>query len=116
MYPKAAIHHLAYTDFDHCPILLKCETSPMIRLARPFSFQPMWMSYLLFSKVVSDAWVDDMVLRMNIEKFTEDVRIWNKDMFGNLFHRKNRVEARRREYFDILQQEEEFWSIKSRYK
>ena len=98
----------------------------------------MWMSYPFFSKVVSDAWEDDMVLKTNIEKFIEELRIWNKDVFGNLFHRKNRMEARprgiqtsiangsseyllevknrlRREYFDILQQKEEFWSIKSRY-
>lgn len=94
------------------------------------------MSHPLYSKVVSDAWVDDMVLKTNIEKFTKEVRIWNRDVFDNIFHRKNRVEARlrgiqasiahdpnelflevenkpRREYFDVLQQEEEFWSIKS---
>ena len=91
----------------------------------------MWLSYPIFSKVVSDAWEDDMVHKINIEKFTEEVRIWNKDVFGNLFHWKNRMEARLRsiqtsianrpseyllevenrlrvEYFDILQQEEEF--------
>ena len=96
------------------------------------------MSHPLFSKVVSDAWLDDMVLKANIEKFTKDVQIWNKDVFGNIFHRKNIVEAKlrdiqisivlnpneqllefenklRRESFDVLQQEEEFRSIKSRY-
>ena len=96
------------------------------------------MSHPLFSKVVRDAWLDDLVLKTNIEKFTKDVQIWNKEVFGNIFHRKNKVEAKlraiqirialnpneqllefenklRREYFDVLQQEEEFWSIKSRY-
>ena len=83
------------------------------------------MSHPLFPKVVSDAWEDDRILKYNIEKFTDDARIWNKDVFGNLFHRKNRVEARlrgiqtsianrpsenlleienqlRKEYFDVL--------------
>ena len=96
------------------------------------------MSHPLFSKVVRDAWLDDFVLKANIEKFTKDVQIWNKEVFGNIFHWKNKVEAKlraiqirialnpneqllefenklRREYFNVLQQEEEFWSIKSRY-
>nr|XP_023912507.1 uncharacterized protein LOC112024102 [Quercus suber] len=126
LYPEAAIHHLARTHSDHCPLLLKYDNAPMIRLTRPFRFQPMWMSHPLFPKVVSDAWEDDRILKYNIERFTDDARIWNKDVFGNLFHRKNRVEARlrgiqtsiairpsehlleiecqlRKEYFDVLQ-------------
>ena len=31
-----------------------------------------------------------------MDKFTADVKIWNKEVFGNLFHRKKRVEARLR--------------------
>lgn len=91
----------------------------------------------MFPKVVSDSWEDDRVLKGNIEVFTREVLIWNKDVFGNIFHRKNRTEARlrgiqasladghseyllnleevlRKEYLEILQQEEEFWSVKSR--
>lgn len=138
MYPEATIHHLARTHSDHFLVLLRCDNPLLTRRTRPFRFQPMWMSHPLFSKVVSDAWLDDMVLKANIEKFTKDVQIWNKDVFGNIFHRKNIVEAKlrairisivlnpneqllefenklRREHFDILQQEEEFRSIKSRY-
>ena len=138
LYPEAAIHHLAHTHSDHCLVLLRCDNPPVTRRIRPFRFQPMWMSHPLFSKVVRDAWLDDLVLKANIEKFTKDVQIWNKEVFGNIFHRKNKVEAKlraiqirialnpneqllefenklRREYFNVLQQEEEFWSIKSRY-
>ena len=95
------------------------------------------MSHPLFPKVVSDSWEEDRALKGNIESFTKDVIVWNKDVFGNIFHRKNWMEARlkgiqanladgpsdylltleeilRKEYLGILQQEEEFWSIKSR--
>ena len=95
------------------------------------------MSHPLFPKVVSDSWEQDRALKGNIESFTKDVIVWNKDVFGNIFHRKNRMEARlrgiqaslangpsdylltleevlRKEYLGILQQEEEFWSVKSR--
>nr|XP_023924685.1 uncharacterized protein LOC112036087 [Quercus suber] len=67
----------------------------------------------------------------------KDVIVWNKDVFGNIFHRKNQMEARlrgiqaslangpsayllnleevlRKEYLGILQQDEDFWSVKSR--
>ena len=73
-----------------------------------------------------------MELKPNVKKFTRDVISWNRDVFGNVFHKKNRVEARLRgvqvsiankpcealfklknqlqkEYLDILNQEEELW-------
>ena len=96
------------------------------------------MSHPLFLGILRDSWADDLHLKPNVDKFTADVKIWNKEVFGNLFHRKNRVEARlkgvqtslafcpndhllnldaqlRKDHFEILQQEEEFWSVKSRY-
>ena len=137
LYPEAAVHHLARTHSDHCPVLLNLDTPPPSYLSRPFRFQPVWMSHPLFPKVVSDSWEQDKALKGNIESFTKDVIVWNKDVFGNIFHRKNRMEARlrgiqaslangpsdylltleevlRKEYLGILQQEEEFWSVKSR--
>ncbi len=70
--------------------------------------------------------------------FTEAVILWNKDVFGNIFWKKKNLVARlkgiqcslatrpsdflvvlkkklRLEYLGVLQQEEEFWSVKSRY-
>lgn len=93
-YPKAVIHHLAHTHYDHCPILLSFDKSPTSNFPRPFRFQPVWMSHPLFSKVVDDSWVIDKAFKANVDIFTENVKIWNKETFGNIFHRKNRVEAR----------------------
>ena len=96
------------------------------------------MSHPLFPKVVNDSWIKDGSLKENVEKFTVDVKIWNKEVFGDIFQRKKWVEARlrgiqcntvegpneyllnlesqhRKEYFEILQQEKELWSVKSRY-
>lgn len=96
------------------------------------------MSHPLFPKVVNDSWIKDGSLKENVEKFTADVKIWNKEVFGDIFQRKKWVEARlrgiqsnivegpneyllnlesqhRKEYFEILQQEKELWSVKSRY-
>lgn len=96
------------------------------------------MSHPLFPGLVSESWGRDLGLKINVEKLTRDIMVWNKDIFGNIFRRKNRVEARLRgiqvsianhpsdsllsldcqlskEYLDILQQEEEYWAMKSRY-
>ena len=96
------------------------------------------MSHPLFPKVVNDSWIKDGSLKENVEKFTADVKIWNKEVFGDIFQRKKWVEARlrgiqsnivegpneyllnlesqhRKEYFEIVQQEKELWSVKSRY-
>ena len=138
MYLKVAIHHLACTHSDHCPVLLKMDDHYLSSFCRPFRFQPMWMSHPLFPKAVADSWTEDGPLKLTVEKFTADVKIWNREVFGDIFQRKKRIEARlrgiqtriaegpnshllnleshlRKEYFEVIQHEEEFWSVKSRY-
>ncbi|XP_075659168.1 uncharacterized protein LOC142629059 [Castanea sativa] len=132
MYLEAAIHHLVRTHSDHCPVLLKMDNNGLSNLSRSFRFQPMWMSHPLFSDFVADSCMDDGPLNLNVEKFTADVKIWNKEVFGDIFQRKKRLEARlrgiqsriadglnlyllnlecqlRKEYSEVLQSEEEFW-------
>ena len=138
LYPEASVNHLARTHSDHCPVLLSLEAPSGTRLIRPFRFQPMWLSHPAFPEFVTTTWAEDLSLKPNVEKFTRDVISWNKEVFGNIFHKKNRVVARlcgvqsnianrpseallrfenqlQREFLDILKQEEEFWSVKSRY-
>ena len=134
LYPEASIHHLTRTHFDHCPVLLKLVEHGLSCFSRPFRFQPMWMSHPLFSEVVADSWSVDGPLKLNVEKFTAEVKIWNREVFGDIFQRKKRVKARlrgiqsrlaegpsshllqlesilRKEYVEVLQYEEEYWSV-----
>ena len=96
------------------------------------------MSHPLFENVLTQNWASELSLNTNLSKFTEAIILWNKETFGNIFHRKRRVEARlagiqkaladgpnahllalervlREKYWVINQQEEDFWSVKSRY-
>ncbi|XP_075650139.1 uncharacterized protein LOC142620669 [Castanea sativa] len=93
LYPKASITHLTRVHSDHCPILLCLDKPPSLRLTRLFRFQPIWMSHPLFTNLLSENWTSDLSLSTNLIKFTEAVKIWNKEVFGNIFHRKRRVEA-----------------------
>ncbi|XP_030931176.1 uncharacterized protein LOC115957080 [Quercus lobata] len=138
LYPEATVRHLTRIHSDHCPILLSLENTPELQLPRPFRFQPMWMSHPLFEKLLSDNWTDQQELEANMQNFTEAVKRWNKEIFGNIFQRKARIEARLKgiqkalaygpsrflirldkqlseEYWEVSQQEKEFWSVKSRY-
>ncbi|XP_065630930.1 uncharacterized protein LOC112006522 [Quercus suber] len=88
LHPEAAVHHLARTHSDHCPVLLKLDDHGPSNLCRPFRFQPMWMSHPLFPNVVKDSWTEDGSLKLNVEKFTADVKVWNREVFGDIYHRK----------------------------
>ena len=52
------------------------------------------MSHPLFGKLLLDNWKDHFDLEGNLQQFTEVVKIWNKEIFGNIFQRKARIEAR----------------------
>ena len=131
LYPEASVTHLTWVHSDHCPILLSLDKPPSLRLTRPFRFQPVWMSHPLFENVFTQNWASELSLNTNLSKFTEVIILWNKETFGNIFHRKRRVEARlagiqkalasrpsahllalekelREKYWVIIQQEEDF--------
>ena len=94
LYPEANVRHLTRIHSDHCLILLSFENPPELHLPRPFRFQLAWMSQPLFGKLLLDNWTDHFDLEGNLQQFTEAVKIWNKEIFGNIFQRKARIEAR----------------------
>ncbi|KAK7859228.1 hypothetical protein CFP56_007765 [Quercus suber] len=138
LYPEANMQHLTRIHSDHCPILLSFVNPPELHLPRPFRFQQFWLSHPQFGKLQSDNWLEHYELDANLQNFTEVVKIWNKEVFGNIFQRKARIEARlngiqkalangpssfllnlekqlREDYWEVSHEEEELWSIKSRY-
>ena len=54
----------------------------------------MWLSHPSFPGLVKDAWSGTPNLPNAICSFTIKAKIWNKDHFGNIFHRKQRIHAR----------------------
>ena len=69
LFPEAIVRHLERIHSDHCPIMLSLAREPIIRLTRPFRFQPMWLSYSDFVGVVSDVWSEAPSLPSAITKF-----------------------------------------------
>ncbi|KAK9988380.1 hypothetical protein SO802_028619 [Lithocarpus litseifolius] len=97
----------------------------------------MWLSHPEFPNAVRDARDSPVDLSNAMAKFVEKARVWNKEVFGKLFHSKKRVVARLRcvqtalstnpnnflvdlekelrvEFTKISKLEEDLWAMKSR--
>lgn len=94
LYPEACIKHLEWSHLDHSPVLLSLRHDHGTHHSRPFWFQPMWLAHPSFAGLVSDAWSSPSSLSNAISTFTTKARTWNRDHFGNIFHRKRRICAR----------------------
>ena len=93
LYPDAKVSHLTRCHSDHCPILLQTNPIRQLHLTRPFKFQSFWLSDPSFPNVVKQAWQQPRMLLEAIEVFSSQASIWNKNHFGNIFHKKKRVLA-----------------------
>ena len=123
---------------DHCPLLLSLAPNLCCSRDHPFRFQLIWLSREGFPSIVKDAWDGNQQNFNNaILSFTQKVKIWNKDVFGNIFWKKKNLIARilsvekalsrypsqrlinlyvflSEELEHILNLEEELWGIKAR--
>lgn len=58
---------------------------------RPFQFVATWLMDNSFKEVVEKAWKDNKGWSAASNKFVDDVRVWNKEVFGNIFRKKKGV-------------------------
>ena len=136
-FPEARVTHLTRCHSDHCPVLLETMPHNRVQLDRPFKFQRYWLSDLSFPQIVVQAWGQPTCLHEAIKKFAVNASDWNRNHFGNIFAKKNRIRARLngiqrviatrpssyllelekmliQELEVILNQEHELWALKSR--
>lgn len=100
-------------------------------------FEPMWNIDPSFPKIVQSSWIKEKIYSICIIDFQKNASLWNVTHFGNLFQKKKRLIHRLNgiqkhlskkyspfllqlqhslyiEYFNILNQEDIFWKLKSR--
>ena len=129
--------HLPRIFSDHCPILLELTRPLPTATDKPFRFHTMWLHHPDFPNVVRKTWEPNLNLQTAIKSFMDNAKQWNKSVFGNIFAQKKRVLARLNgaqkalsngpnhfliqleknlidEYNLTMQQEEEYWALKSR--
>ena len=94
IYLEASVTHLERAHSDHCTIVLRLNHEASVQFTRPFRFQPMWLSDPSFPSVVRATWSASNSLDATVTKFAAKAKEWNKNHFGNIFHRKRRLGAR----------------------
>ncbi|KAF7829553.1 ribonuclease H [Senna tora] len=122
---------------DHSPILLRLHGDSGLGTEknRPFRFLASWLLHDDFQNVVRNSWQGDWYWSLNC--FQDKVKIWNREVFGNIFRKKDQLLRRLQgihnklclgpsiflsnlqeelwvEYENVLMQEEILWMQKSR--
>lgn len=122
---------------DHCPIFLKTHPSLDSRGIRPFRCESIWLKQKDFLSISSNIWRAASSSTEALDQLQVKALQWNRESFGNIFYRKNRILKRiegtqralslhpnsflvnldndlNRDLNEILFLEEEFWASKSR--
>lgn len=134
-FPEASVTHLPKTHFDHPPLLLCLKLHHFIT-SKSFRMETIWCFHPSLSQMVRQSFDTTTDLTEALAHFQAHITTWNRDIFGNIFHRKKNILDRidgiqrskayphsqffhdlkvslTRDYSSILQQEQEFWRLKS---
>lgn len=63
-------------------------------VSHPFCFQAAWLTHWSFEKFQKENRDSHIQLPSALEGFTHKLKSWNKDIFGNIFKRKWRIQRR----------------------
>ncbi|KAH9772083.1 reverse transcriptase domain-containing protein [Citrus sinensis] len=90
-----SVTNLPRIDSDHKPVLVRFERNGrgMGRI-KPFRFLAAWMTDNRFGNFMQDNWQGNMPYAQAASRFTSKVTTWNREVFGNIFKRKNELLAR----------------------
>lgn len=90
----SSIFHLNSMKSDHRPILLKINGGNVQRRPhnqRVFKFQLAWFTHQDFHPFVDSRWKQGDSWHLASSSFTEEVKLWNKNVFGNIFQKKQKI-------------------------
>ena len=94
IYLEASVTHLERAYSNHRTIVLRLNHEVGVQFPQPFRFQPMWLSNPSFPSVVRATWSASNSLDAGVTNFAVKAKEWNKNHFGNIFHKKWRLGAR----------------------
>ncbi|XP_061349159.1 uncharacterized protein LOC133294495 [Gastrolobium bilobum] len=137
MFHEGQVRVLPRINSDHNPILITLEPSKVDGVERPFRFHSFWLDHQFFNNFIKKNWRQDQRTVDSLRDFTPLIKQWNKDVFGNIHHKKNKLIGRlegiqraiseqnkshlekiegkiRGELEQVLEQEELLWFEKSR--
>lgn len=132
--------HLPFLSSDHAPLYLQLsqEVAGNPR-HRPFRFEAAWLTHASFKDLLLTSWDGSLSTPKALECLRKTLRKWNKEVFGDVKKRKEKLvdeikevqdlldlsqtdellgkeEALIKEFDKVLEQEELLWFQKSREK
>lgn len=139
-WPEATVTHLPFLSSDHAPLYV--QLSPVNRRdprRRPFRFEAAWLSHSGFKDLLAASWRNEIKTPEALTELQKKLRIWNKEVFGDVQRRKENLmveikavqdllehnptdnllekeEGLLKEFEVVLEQEEMLWFQKSREK
>lgn len=93
-FPEASVFHLPAFKSDRNALLLQFDSDRTNHnVNRPFRFYANWLADESFMGVVQQAWQGSPSWQQAVNNLQEAATTWNRDCYGNLFHRKRRLMA-----------------------
>lgn len=90
MFPDCSVTHLPIPTFDNCGLWTKTTQNRNLR-NNYFKFLGSWLNHPDFSNLIANSWRPSSPWNHNIEHIASKLKSWNKETFGNIFKRKERV-------------------------
>lgn len=86
------VKHLQLIKSDHRLLLLILHGAPLLdKDERPFRFQAAWLTHPHFNNFLRENWINNKGLGYATENFGNKVKVWNKNVFGNIFQKKRKI-------------------------
>lgn len=92
-HPNTTVMHLPRIHSDHRPLLITLDIDQQPRPSH-FRFLAAWTGHSDFKRLVSSAWDNSLSLASNIQSFTVQAQIWNRDVYGAIGRNKRILQNR----------------------
>lgn len=95
MFPTSSVTHLPLLSSDHCGLWLRLQSgSSNPSYNSYFKFLSPWLDHPDFVDQVRHSWIPSDNWNHNIDRLTNSLKAWNKNVFGNIFQRKKCILSR----------------------
>ena len=89
---EATVTHLPFLASDHAPLYVDLE--PILQTnksRRPFRFEAAWLTHERFKDLLTASWDSNLDTRLALKKLQGVLKRWNKEVFGNVQRRKEKL-------------------------
>lgn len=101
---EATVTHLPFVSSDHSAMHLQLVPEMKGNASRrPFRFEAAWLSHSSFKELLSASWDANIDTRQALGKLEGILRKWNKEVFGDVQRRKDKLVEEIKKVQDCLE-------------